>query len=84
MRSCLLLSRTTGHFIIGLAVIFRSFVAEVKFALPLSSSGVFKEFETRQQKKSWCKLESPAGKCMRTKPKVGVKIRLIRHSENSE
>ena len=30
--------------------------------LPLSSSGVFKDFETRQQKKNWRKLESPAGK----------------------
>ena len=47
---------------IGLAAIFWSFVAEAKFGLPLSSSGVFKEFETRQQKKNWRKLESPAGK----------------------
>ena len=47
---------------IGLAAIFWSFVAEAKFWLPLSSSGVFKEFETRQQKKNWRKLESPAGK----------------------
>ena len=48
---------------IGLAAIFRSFVVEAKFGLPLSSSGVFKEFETRQQeKKNWRKLESPAGK----------------------
>ena len=36
---------------IGLAAIFRSFVAEAKFGLPLSSSGVFKEFETCQQEK---------------------------------
>ena len=47
---------------IGLAGIFWSFVVEAKFGLPLSSSGVFKEFETRQQKKNWRKLESPAGK----------------------
>ena len=33
------------------AAIFWSFVAEAKFGLPLLSSGVFKEFETRQQKK---------------------------------
>ena len=36
---------------IGLAAIFSSFVAEAKFGLPLSSSGVLKEFEKRQQKK---------------------------------
>ena len=36
---------------VGLAVIFRSFVTEAKFELPLLSSGVFKEFETRQQEK---------------------------------
>ena len=36
---------------IGLAAIFRSFVAVAKFGLPLSSSGVFTEFETRQQEK---------------------------------
>ena len=47
---------------IGLAAIFRSFVAEAKFGFPLTSSGVFKEFETRQQKKKWRKLESSAGK----------------------
>ena len=35
----------------GLAAIFRSFVAEAKFGLSLSSSGVFKKFETRQQEK---------------------------------
>ena len=52
-------------------------MAEAKFGLPLSSSGVFKELETRQQKKNWRILESPAGKCTRTKPKVGVKLRLI-------
>ena len=68
--------RTTGPWGIGLAAISWSFVAEAKFGLPLSSSGVFKEFETRQQKKR-CTLESPAGKCTRAKPKVGVKIRLI-------
>ena len=28
--------------------------------------------------KNWRKLESPAGKCMHTKPKVGVKIRCFR------
>ena len=38
---------------IRLAAIFWSFVAEAKFGLPLLSSGVFKEFETRQQKKNW-------------------------------
>ena len=54
--------RTTGHFMTRLAAIFWSFVAEAKFRLPLSSSGVFKEFETRQQKKNWRKLESTAGK----------------------
>ena len=37
-----------GHRISGNLLIF---VAEAKFELPLSSSGVFKEFETRQQKK---------------------------------
>ena len=47
---------------IGLAAIFRCFLSEAKFGLPLSSSGVFKEFETRQQEKNWRKLESPAGK----------------------
>ena len=47
---------------IGLAAIFWSFVAEAKFGLPMSSSGVFKEFETRQQEKNWRKLESQAGK----------------------
>ena len=46
----------------GLATIFKSFVAEAKFGLPLSSSGVFKEFEARRQEKNWRKLESPAGK----------------------
>ena len=29
--------------------------------------------------KNWLKLEVPAGKCTRTKPKVGIKICLIRH-----
>ena len=53
-------------------------MAEAKLGLLLSSSGVFKKFETRQQKKNWRKLESQAGKCTRTKPKLGVKIRLIR------
>ena len=33
-----------------------------KFGLPLSSSGVFKEFGMRQQKKNLRKLESQAGK----------------------
>ena len=47
---------------IWLAAIFWSFVAEAKLGLPLSSSGDFKEFETRQQKKNWRKLESPAEK----------------------
>ena len=44
---------------IRLAAIFWSFVAAAKFGLPLSSSGVFKEFETHQQKTNWRKLESP-------------------------
>ena len=44
---------TTGHFGgIRLAAIFWYFVAEAKFGLPLSSSGVFKEFETRRQQKN--------------------------------
>ena len=30
----------------------------------------FKEFETRQQKKIWRKVESPAGKCTSTKQKL--------------
>ena len=47
---------------IRLATIFCSFVAAAIFGLLLSSSGVFKEFETRQQKKKLRKLESPAGK----------------------
>ena len=63
---------------IRLAAIFWSFVTEAKFGLQLSSSGVFKEFETRQQKKNWRKLESPAGKVGVQNPKVGVKICLIR------
>ena len=54
-----ILWQTLGH---RLSAIFRSFVAEAKFGLPLSSLGVFKEFESRQQKKNWRKLESPAGK----------------------
>ena len=54
-----ILWQTLGH---GLAAIFWSLVAEAKFGFPLLSSGVFKEFETRQQKKNWRKLESPAGK----------------------
>ena len=54
-------------------------MAEAKFGLLLSSSGVFKDYEMRQQKKKWRKLESPAGNCMHTKPKVGVKLRLISH-----
>ena len=36
-------------------------MADAKFGLQLSSSGVFKEFETCQQKKNRRKLESPAG-----------------------
>ena len=36
---------------IRLAAIFWSFVVEAKFGLPLLFSGVFKEFETCQQKK---------------------------------
>ena len=47
---------------IGLAATYWSFVAEAKLGLPLLSSGVFNEFETRQQKKNWRKLESQAGK----------------------
>ena len=66
--------QTLGHQISGDLLIF---CAEAKSGLPLSSSGVFKEFETRQQKKIWRKLESPAVKCTHTKPKVGLKIRLI-------
>ena len=61
-----------------LAAIFWSLVAEAKFGLPLSSSGVFKEFEPRQQKKkNWRKLESPAGKERVQNPKADVKLRLI-------
>ena len=33
---------------------------------------VFKDLR-RVSKKNWRKLESQAGKCMRTKPKVGIK-----------
>ena len=55
MRSRLLLSDDWTFYDkpwgIGLAAILSSFVGEAKFGLPLSSSGVFKEFETRQQKK---------------------------------
>ena len=36
---------------IRLAAIFRSFMTEAKFGLRLLSSGIFKEFETRQQEK---------------------------------
>ena len=43
-----ILWQTLGH---GLAAIFWSFVTEAKFGLPLSSSGVFKEFETRVSRK---------------------------------
>ena len=54
----------------GLAAIFWSFVTEAKFGLPLSSSGVFKEFEMHQQKFFWRKLESQAGKRMCTNQKL--------------
>ena len=79
MRSRLLLSDEWTFYDepwgIGLEAIFRSFVVDAKFGLLLSSSGLFKEFETRQRKKIWHKLESSAGKTT----KVGVKIRPIQH-----
>ena len=50
-------------------------VFKPKFGLQLSSSDVFKEFETHQLKKVWRKLESPAGKFAHTKAKVGIKMK---------
>ena len=67
------------HFMTNPGASDKSFVAEAKFGLLLSSSGVFEEFEKNQQRKIWRKLESPVGKCTHTKPKVGVNIHLIRH-----
>ena len=70
-----ILWQTLGHQISGNLLII---CGGSQIWILLSSPGVFNEFETRQQKIFWRKLESPAGKCTRTKPKVCVKICLIR------
>ena len=74
MRSRLLLSDDWTFYDLpwgmGLAAIFLSFVAEGKFGLPLLCSGVFKEFETLQQKKNGVNYNSQQENVTHTKPKV--------------
>ena len=52
MRSRLLLSDDWTFYDKPWGIGFATILAEAKFGLPLSSSGVFKEFETRQQEKN--------------------------------